>query len=97
MGTWVLKVDTLPRIKTFMWQCMQIAFMSVNALFKDTLVIQADALSVKGKSRHSYTDLEIMRRPKPHGADWEYPKTAAFMRVISTVGSKRIAKTTIVD
>lgn len=22
-GTWVWKIETLPRIRTFMWQCMQ--------------------------------------------------------------------------
>lgn len=81
-GSWVWKVDTLPRIKTLEWG---------NVLLKDALVKLTLALSAKGKSRQSFIDLGIVSRPKSPGADLEFCQSA--VRVIYIIGSKRIAKT----
>lgn len=68
-----------------------------NALSKGTLVSRIDVPSVKGKLRQLSIDFGIVRWPKQLGLAWVFSLTVASLRIVFTIGLKRITKIIVVE
>lgn len=95
-GSWVWKLNTLPRIKTFFWQCLHNSIGVGKCLVKSCLSLISTLYALRNLKLFC-TDLGTVRCLEVLEVDWESMLPATSMREVWFTGWRRIVRIVLAE